>query len=284
AVDRPGSGMALVEAVAEAARDGGFSGLHLQWVEPGFALEQASSAGGSQNIGSGGWIAWRRQAYRWENRGYADFTAYLADFSKNMRRNVGRERAGLEAAGYRTRVVPAHEAGPEYWRLMAAYYERTNDKFGPWAARFLPSRFFELAPEYLGDSARFSAAFIPGRSEPVALALLFEGSMRLWGRYWGAESDVPTLHFETCYYRPIEYAIERHIQSFDPGMGGHHKARRGFHAVMATSLHRVFEPRLSSLFTRAVAEASEAEAAFADQLNEELPFRQDDRTTVPRPD
>jgi predicted N-acyltransferase len=172
---------------------------------------------------------------------------------------------------------------------MADYYERTNAKFGPWAAQFLPRAFFELAPRYLGPYARFSAAFYANgheagaagaaRSagvageEPLALALLMEGGGRLWGRYWGAREDLPGLHFDICYYRPIAYAIERGLESFDPGMGGDHKARRGFKAVVAASLHRVFDRRLAALFGRALKEASAAEEAFAAELNRELPFK-----------
>lgn len=156
---------------------------------------------------------------------------------------------------------------------MADYYERTNGKFGPWAAQFLPRAFFELAPRYLGPYARFSAAFDAAAEEPLALALLMEGGGRLWGRYWGAREDLPGLHFDVCYYRPIAYAIERGLESFDPGMGGDHKARRGFKAVVAPSLHRVFDRRLAALFGSALKEASAAEEAFAAELNRELPFK-----------
>lgn len=257
-----GDAEALVEAVEAFAREAGLSGLHLQWLDRGWAT-RAGAYGAA-------WIAWRRQAYLWENRGYRDFPAYLSSLTKNMRRNVRREREGLRDLGLRTELVRAGDA-PSYWPLMGEYYARTNDKFGPWAARFLPARFFTLAPRYLASRALFSAAFAPDAERPVALALLFEGGSRLWGRYWGSAADVPGLHFQCCYYAPIEYAIGAGLSSFDPGMGGDHKARRGFRATMATSLHRVFDRRLARAFGRAVAEASAAEEAYAEELNRELP-------------
>ena len=253
---------ALIEALEAFARKAGLSGLHLQWLDQGWAAKAAAYGGA--------WLAWRRQAYLWENRGYRDFAAYLSSLTKNMRRNVRRERGGLDAMGVKTELVRAGEA-PSFWPLMGEYYARTNDKFGPWAARFLPARFFELAPRYLADRALFSAAFAPGADRPIALALLFEGGSRLWGRYWGSAADIPGLHFEVCYYAPIEYAIGAGLAAFDPGMGGDHKARRGFRALMASSLHRVFDRRLSAAFARAVAEASAAEEAYAEELNRELP-------------
>lgn len=260
--DEPGEAEALIEAVEAFARKAGLSGLHLQWLDRAWAATAAAHGGA--------WIAWRRQAYLWENPGYRDFAAYLSSLTKNMRRNVRREREGLRDLGVRTELVRAGDA-PSYWPLMGEYYARTNDKFGPWAARFLPARFFELAPRYLSGRALFSAAFAPGAERPIALALLLEGGSRLWGRYWGSAAEVPGLHFQCCYYAPIEYAIGAGLSSFDPGMGGDHKARRGFRALMATSLHRVFDRRLARAFERAVAEASAVEEAYAEELNRELP-------------
>lgn len=253
----------LLESMEETARSGGFSGLHLQWVDPAFAA----------TAGLGSWIPWQRQVYRWENRNYADFAAFTASFSKNMRRNVGRDKALVAAAGIQTRILVGTEVPPSYWRLMADYYARTNDKFGPWAARFLPPAFFELAPQYIAELVRFSAAFRQGQEHPLALALLFEGEEGLWGRYWGSEKDEPGLHFDVCYYRPIEWAIAHKLVFFDPGMGSHHKARRGFRALTVAGFHRVFDQRLAAVFRRAVREASKEEAAFAGELNRDLPFK-----------
>jgi uncharacterized protein len=32
---------------------------------------------------------------------------------------------------------------------------------------------------------------------------------RLYGRYWGCLMETDYLHFEACYYSPIEWAIAR---------------------------------------------------------------------------
>lgn len=314
--DEPLTALTLLETVGRMAAQGGFSGLHLQWIDRDFAAQlthTANSAGAKLP-----WLRWQRQAYYWKNTGYTDFDSYLAALSKNMRRNIKRERSGLAASGVESVVIPADQAPAHYWQLMADYYRRTNDKFGPWAARYLPDSFWELAPRYLGRMALFSAAFrqnprsghaIPADSsvgspadstpdclpadstaptadssaapknwtgtddQPIALALLFQGGRQLWGRYWGCRADIPGLHFEVCYYRPISYAISRGLAGFDPGMGGHHKARRGFEAVLAVSLHQIYEPRLRKIFHTAIAQASLAERNLADELNQDLPFK-----------
>ncbi|PKL24089.1 MAG: GNAT family N-acetyltransferase [Spirochaetae bacterium HGW-Spirochaetae-3] len=254
---------ACAEASSELARTGGFSGMHFQWVDPAFGYA----------LRDGGWMEWKRQAYRWDNECYASFDDFTGSFSKNMRRNVFRDKADVSAAGVSVRTLRGDEAGDGIWRLMADYYERTNDKFGPWAARFLPRRFFELAASRIGGAVRFSAAYERGASEPVALAMLFQGNGTLWGRYWGSARDLPGLHFETCYYEPISYAIAQGLCRFDPGMGSDHKARRGFRSGLAGSFHRVFDPRLRRVYSRAVAEASRQEAMAVLALNDELPFK-----------
>ena len=93
----------LLESMEDTARSGGFSGLHLQWVDPKFV----ASAGLLE------WIPWERQVYRWENQAYADFAAFTGSFAKNMRRNVGRDRAAVAASGMKTRIVTGLEATAE---------------------------------------------------------------------------------------------------------------------------------------------------------------------------
>ena len=44
---------------------------------------------------------------------------------------------------------------------------------------------------------------------PVAAALYFVDNNTLYGRYWGCLKEFDFLHFEACYYRGIEYCIEK---------------------------------------------------------------------------
>jgi len=264
----------VVDGAAQAARGAGLGGLHLQWV----AEDLAPLLRGKR-----GFAEWQRQSFLWSDadaRGepFGDFPGYLAAFSKNMRRNVGRERAGLAAAGVTSRILGAEEAAatPGLLGRMADYYETTNDKFGPWAARFLDRDFFLRLPEFLPTGWLLAAGYEAGAapSEPLGLAFLFEGRDRLYGRYWGAARAEPGLHFELCYYRPIEYALERGLASFDPGMGSEHKARRGFRSRLASSFHLVFDRRLARILAEALPAANKAAAEEAGELDRELPFKE----------
>jgi predicted N-acyltransferase len=50
------------------------------------------------------------------------------------------------------------------------------------------------------------------------------------------------LHFECCYYRLIDFAIERKIELFEAGAQGEHKFLRGFVARPVYSAHWLSDP------------------------------------------
>lgn len=266
---------AVLEAASGAAREAGLAGLHVLWPEPG----TAALLRGEAQKRSSSWAEWDHQAFLWTDEGYGDFAGYLDSFSKNMRRNVRREREAVAAAGVSTRIIGPQEARarPGLLAAMADLYDSHNDKFGPWAAKFLTRDFFLRLPEFMEEGWALAAAFDGGvaldRDEPVALAFLLEGKDRLYGRFWGARREVPGLHFELCYYLPIEYALSEGIGSFDPGMGSPHKARRGFRSIMAPSFHLPFDRRLASLMSRVLPGVNAEERAQAAALDGELPFK-----------
>jgi predicted N-acyltransferase len=94
----------------------------------------------------------------------------------------------------------------------------------------------------------------------------------LWGRYWGSDVEIDHLHFEVCYYAPLEWAIQRGLRSFDPGAGGRHKKRRGFMAQSRTSVHQWFEPRFASILRGWLPGANEQLLAEIEAINADLPF------------
>jgi uncharacterized protein len=285
---KPGSSPSLAEelertillAAADAAREGGLGGLHVLWPEPGTASRLRELETG-RGRASRRFAEWEHQAFLWTDSGFGDFAGYLASFSKNMRRNVKRERESVAAAGVVARIIRPEEAAarPRLLEAMAELYESHNDKFGPWAAKFLERDFFIRLPEFMPEGWCLSAAFEGSgeagskEGEPLALAFLLEGGDRLYGRFYGTRREVPGLHFELCYYLPIEYALAEGIGSFDPGMGSPHKARRGFASISAPSFHLAFDRRLAEILARALPPANAEEREGIEALNEELPFK-----------
>ncbi|NES21188.1 MAG: hypothetical protein F6K41_20225 [Symploca sp. SIO3E6] len=100
---------------------------------------------------------------------------------------------------------------------------------------------------------------------------LYKGE-QLYGRYWGCFEEFDCLHFDSCYYTPIEWSIAQGIQTFDPGAGGRHKKRRGFPATPNYSLHRFYHRRLTHIFSRYIREVNEMEQEEIEAINQDLPF------------
>jgi len=108
--------------------------------------------------------------------------------------------------------------------------------------------------------------------EIIASALFFKSSTTLFGRYWGSSEEIDGLHFETCYYQGIEYAIRHGLQRFDPGAQGEHKIARGFEPIDTWSLHWLAEAGFQPALTQFLEEECKHIRAQQDYLKTYLPF------------
>jgi hypothetical protein len=220
-----------------------------------------------------GFISWLHQSFAWHNAGYQSFDDYLAVFNSNQRRNIKRERRSIENQGVYLESLTGDKIPPPLLAAVYPFYERTNDKFGPWGCKYLNPSFFKgLADGYRHRLLLMAAFKKTNPVSPVGLSLLVYKGDRLFGRYWGCSNEINHLHFNACYYSPIEWGIANGISRFDPGMGGYHKIRRGFTAVGNYSLHRFFDERLDYLMKSHIEEINQFEQDQIDALNAELPF------------
>jgi hypothetical protein len=220
-----------------------------------------------------GFISWLHQSFTWQNAAYQSFDDYLAVFNSNQRHNIKRERRSIAKNGITLKIFEGDQIPPAYFSEIYPFYERTNDKFGPWGCKYLKKSFFKGLADRYRHRLVFVAAFEEANADsPLGLSLLVRKRDRLFGRYWGCSKEINYLHFNACYYRPIEWAIANGINRFDPGMGGYHKVRRGFTAVGNFSLHRFFDQRLEHIMNAHIKEINRLEQKQIDALNAELPF------------
>lgn len=228
-----------------------------------------------------GFISWLHHSYIWANQGFQDFDQYLSVFNANQRRNIKRERKAVAQAGLRIQPLTGDDLSKSLLLRMYDFYCDTCDKFGWWGSKYLTQQFFEqLHPNYCHRVVLF--AVYPEESSragldphPIGMSFCITKGDRLYGRYWGATQDFDNLHFDTCYYSPIEWAIANNIQIFDPGAGGRHKKRRGFPATPNYSLHRLYDDRLSQILQAYIDEINDMEQQEMDLINQDLPFKQD---------
>ncbi|WP_136810065.1 GNAT family N-acetyltransferase [Desulfosediminicola flagellatus] len=252
----------MLSAIDQFCEQKQLSGCHLLFVNlPAFS-----------EFASHGFTPWRHQSYLWENVKFSCFADYLSTFNSSQRRNIRRERRSMEKHGIEIRALTGNEITPDLAPLMYRFYLKTNERYGQWAARFLNGEFFERIFQDYRHRMLIVAAYARQSSVPLALSMLLVKDRHLIGRYWGCEEPVKDLHFNMCFYAPIQWAIENGIQTFDPGAGSPHKLLRGFRAVSNTSLHRFYDQRLKFIFEHCIDEINSMEGANIDALNLQLPF------------
>ncbi len=228
-----------------------------------------------ENLREHGFTVWLHSGFVWTNPGYRSFDAYVAAFTTGQRRNIRREQLALTRSGIELQTLTGPEIDATLLSRMYRFYARTNEKFGPWGCKYLNEEFF-LG---LGERFRHRLLIVTARraasAPPLGLSLLVTGGKGLYGRYWGEEGYHQSLHFNCCYYAPIAWAIAHGILSFDPGMGGEHKVRRGFFAVPTYSLHRHCDPRLQRIMDAVLPQINRAEQSQIEALNRSMPQRSD---------
>ncbi len=240
----------------------GLSGCSFNYVDPDWA----------QILASHGFLSWTHQSFTWRNRGFNSFEDYLSIFKSGQRRNIKRERSAMDRQGIRLVPLTGEQITSEHFKRMYALYSDTNAQFGPWGCHYLTADFFDGLHARYRHRILLINAYRDGGPEPIGMAfLLFKGE-RLYGRYWGATADAHALHFNACYYAPIEWAIQNGIHHFDPGIGGHHKIRRGFEAVPNYSYHRFSEWRLQEILRLNIGKINQMEMAQIEDINAELPL------------
>ncbi len=243
----------------------GISGCHFLYVDPQWRTM----------VEPQGFTPWLHHSYIWENLGFKTFDDYLQLFNANQRRNIKRERKAVEKVGLEFHPVTGDAIPHSLFPLMYQFYADTCDKFGWWGSKYLTKQFFEqLHTNYRHRVLFFPAYDQQDQGQPIGMSFCLYKGDRLYGRYWGSFQEIDCLHFDACYYTPIEWAIAHGIQSFDPGAGGRHKKRRGFPATPNYSLHRLYNRRLEKILNPYLREVNQLEQQEIEAINQDLPFSQ----------
>jgi predicted N-acyltransferase len=221
-----------------------------------------------------GYHRWVHQGFVWTRDEMEDFDAYLARFRKNQRKNIRVERASLEKQELTVRILRGEDLGSAEADDMFDLYEQTNDQFGPWAAKFLNREFFQLAFQRCASQILLVSAEDSG-GNCVGRSMLVFKDRRMYGRYWGSRGFHKHLHFNLCYYEPIDFCLREGIDLFDPGMGGEHKIRRGFHGVEQYSMHKYFDPMMDRIFAANIGQFNRQARQIITSVNDSLPQKAD---------
>jgi predicted N-acyltransferase len=256
----PETAETLIAALVEVARGHKISSLHVT-----FPTREEW-----ERLGDAGFLQRAGQQYHWENRGYASFDDFLAALNSRKRKQIRRERRDALACGLGIETLTGGDLEPRHWDAFYRFYRATTDH--RWGGAYLTRSFFDLLHQRLADRvvlvmAREGARYVAG-----ALNLL--GSDTLYGRNWGTIGDYPFLHFEVCYYRALDFAIEHGLARVEAGAQGTHKIQRGYLPTPTYSAHWVRDRGFARAIENFLARERQAVAEEIEALTLELsPFR-----------
>ncbi len=254
----------LLQGGKQVATELNLSSVHATFLEP---AERALMEADGLLIRTG-------EQFHWVNENYGDFDDFLAQLSSRKRKAIRKERKGATETGLTFEEVTGDAITEEHWDAFFRFYIDTGSR--KWGTPYLNREFFSLLGVAMPEAV---VLFMVKREEGyIAGALNLKSSDCLYGRYWGCIEDHRFLHFETCYYRAIDYAIRHGIRRVEAGAQGPHKLARGYLPTETYSAHWLRDPG----FHDAVAEYLEAEtrqvSAEIKYLAGHSPFRHDGRS------
>lgn len=253
---------ALLRALIDHAREEELSSLHLLFT-------QAHDVAAAEHAGL---MLRHTVQFHWKNdhsggEPYADFNHFLASLQQEKRKKIRQERRKVADAGVVFRSARGTEISMEEWAFFYRCYERTYLEHGN--APYLNPDFFRRMAQTMPNNWLLFMAERDGK--PMACSLIgIDPDRRVaYGRYWGALERVDCLHFEACYYQPLEWCIQHGYLRFEGGAQGEHKMARALLPVSTTSAHWLAHPA----FADAVARFLEREGQGIDQYLDHLALR-----------
>ncbi len=257
--------LALARALIAWCTDAGLSSLHVLFASD--ADVAACSAAGLM-LRHGVQFHWTNQS-----PGYRDFDHFLESLSQDKRKKIRQERRKVAQAGVTFRCSLGHDIDARDWDFFYRCYERTYYEHGN--RPYLSRDFFHRMARHMAHNWLLFIAERAGM--PLAASLIAVNDTACagssgpvaYGRYWGALERVDCLHFEACYYRPLEWCITHGYQRFEGGAQGEHKMARALLPVKTTSAHWLAHPG----FADAVQKFLQREGSGIDNYMQELELR-----------
>ncbi len=209
--------------------------------------------------------------FHWVNRGYESWDDFVATMTSRKRKNINKERSKVQDQGIYFSVKEGEDLSVKDWALFYELYANTYLKRSGHSG-YLTQDFFSLLGEVMKDSVMMVVA--QHNDLPIAAALFFKDKTALYGRYWGCLAEYDYLHFETCYYQGIVYAIKNRLQRFDGGAQGEHKIQRGFEPVFTYSNHWLVQEQFQQAIKSFCEQEIESIVSYHSDAKNNLPFKE----------
>jgi len=251
----------LIDQLCQDLAGQGLSGAHINFTDADADAVMRAREGWMERLGC---------QFHWRNQGFRDFQDFLDSLSSRKRKQMRKEREQVAGQGIEFRWYRGDELSEAQWDFVFACYANT------YAVRrrapYLTRSFFSLLAERMPSAIRVVMARQGGRDVAMAFSLI--GGDSLYGRYWGCLDEFDRLHFETCFYQGMDFAIAEGLQRFDAGAQGEHKLIRGFEPVITRSWHYLLHPGLRRAVEAFLQEERVGVMAYAEEARTALPYRQ----------
>jgi len=259
--------LALLKHVLAWCRHSGMSSLHAL-----FAAEADMDALTSEEL-----MPRQTVQFHWQNRNpkpYSDFEDFLSTLSQDKRKKIRQERRKVSEAGVQFRWAKGADITTSDWDFFYRCYERTYLEHGnlPYLNRDFFARMQNTMPQ---NWLMFTAE---RNGKPIATSLIAAhasntGAGVAYGRYWGALERVDCLHFEACYYQPLQWCIAQGYQRFEGGAQGEHKMARALMPVVTHSAHWLAHPDFSDAVERFLEREVQGMGDYVRELKAHAPFK-----------
>ena len=216
--------------------------------------------------------------------GFRDFDDFLMSLNQEKRKKIRQERRKVLDAGITFRWSLGTGITDADWDFFYRCYERTYYEHGnaPYLTRdfftrmqrSMPGNWLLFVAEHGSESGTPTAvaASLIAVSKPVPGAGPQERVA--YGRYWGALARVDCLHFEACYYQPLQWCITHGYQRFEGGAQGEHKMARALLPVKTSSAHWLAHPSFADAVERFLQREGAGIDGYLDELGKRSPIRQ----------
>ena len=222
--------------------------------------------------GDAGYLLRTDRQFHWQNDGYRDFQDFLARLSSAKRKNLRKERTSVREAGVEFEHLTGAMITEAHWDQFFEFYMDTGSR--KWGTPYLTRDFFSRIGVSMADQILLIMARKDGQYIAGALNLFGDGT--LFGRNWGASGYLPFLHFETCYYQAIDFAITHGLKKVEAGAQGEHKLLRGYVPEETHSAHYIAHPGLARAVDAYLAQERAAIAENIEELAAISPFKKGD--------
>ncbi len=254
----------LLRAIEQLARSARLSSAHLLF------LDESDQAAARE----AGWSLRSTVQFHWTNRTpepYAGFADFLTGLQRDKRKKIQQERRRVAEAGVTFSAATGDAIAQPEWDFFYRCYTLTYRAHH--STPYLTRDFFARTSTTMGRNWLLFTAWRDGKRIAASLIAIDPERQTAFGRYWGAVEHVNCLHFDACYYQPLEWCIAHGYRRFEGGAQGEHKMARGLLPVQTWSAHWLAHPQFARAIDDFIAREGAGVESYLDELNERRPFK-----------